>query len=90
MLSSSTAQQVHHLLLELLSVGGPLSSEQVERAVSRITKPLQLLLPVSLLCCLYGPLLLGGPLMGQGGWLAPTQHAQVGQFCAATMPLLWL
>ncbi len=69
-------QYVSHLLLELLSIGGSLSSEQVEWAMSRVTEALQLLLSVALLSCLYSPLLLGGSLMGGRCWVAPACYAQ--------------
>ena len=67
---------VPHLLLELLSIGGSLSSEQVEWAMSRVTEALQLLLSVALLSCFYSPLLLGRPLMGVRCWVAPACYAQ--------------
>ncbi len=69
-------RHVPHLLLELLSIGGSLSSEQVEWAMCRVTEALQLLLSVALLSCLYSPLLLGGPLMGGWGRVAPACYAQ--------------
>ena len=61
--------QQAYLLLELLSVGGAICGSQVEWAMCRVTEALQLLLLVSLLCSLYGPLLLGGALMRSWGWL---------------------
>ena len=67
---------VSHLLLELLSIGRSFSSEQVEWAMCRVTEALQLLLSVALLSCLYSPLLLGGPLMGGRGRVAPACYAQ--------------
>ncbi len=69
-------RHVPHLLLELLSISGSLSSEQVEWAMRRVTEALQLLLSVALLSCLYSPLLLGGPLMGGRGRMAPACYAR--------------
>lgn len=60
-----------HLLLEELGVGGALRGAQVEGPMRRVSEPLQLIVSVALLGSLYGPLLLGGPLVGSRGRLTP-------------------
>ena len=69
----SMCVRVSCLLLEELCVGRAGSSEQVEWAMCRVAEALQLLLPVALLRCFNGPLLLGGALMGGRGRLGPAQ-----------------
>lgn len=60
-----------HLLLEELGVGGALRGAQVEGPMRRVREPLQLIVLVALLGSLYGPLLLGGALVGRRGCLTP-------------------
>ena len=74
--SIDVCEQRTDLLLQKLSVGGPVSSEQVERTVGRVAEPLQLLLFVSLLGSFYGPLLFCWTLMGRRGWLRPALKRQ--------------
>ena len=70
-----------YLLLQELAVRRAVRSEQVERPMSRITELLQLLLPVALLGCFYGPLLFCWTLMGSRGRLTPEEgDIQYGEF----------
>lgn len=66
-----------HLLLQDLCVCGALRSAQVERSMHWIRKFLQLVMPVALLGSLYGPLFLGGALMGSRSWLTPAVKSAV-------------
>ena len=70
-----------HLLFKQLCVCGALRSAQVERSMSWISEFLQLVMPVALLSSLYGPLFLGGTLMGRRGWLTPAMEAAVSKAC---------
>ena len=79
---------VAHLLFEELCVCGALSSAQVEGAMRRISEFLQLVLPVALLGSLYGPLLLGGALMGGRGRLTPVPTAAVSEACSGEPSIL--
>lgn len=72
---------VAHLLFEELCVCGALSSAQVEGPMRRVSELLQLVLPVALLGSLYGPLLLGGALMGGRSRLTPATTAAVSEAC---------
>ena len=58
-----------HLLFQELCICGALRSAQVERPMRWISELLQLVMPIALLGSLYGPLFLGGALMGGRGWL---------------------
>lgn len=79
---------VAHLLFKELRVCGAVSSAQVEGPMRRISELLQLVLPVALLGSLYGPLLLGGPLMGSGGRLTPARSAAVSEACSGEPSIL--